>query len=245
MMEQMLATRAPDQAAGLRSMMARRTARLVAVVEQRVPQRTGVAAGLARALAHQHRGVLMMDENQAGAATHFSPGAAQATPLDGARAFVSLGEVLAGFVPQADFVIVDTVAENEGLSRLASSAHDVVIVMRGNDASGATLTATYACIKQLHSQHALMHFRILVTDCTSEASAYGMYCRLAAVASRYLTVVLHFCGYVPGASAAGVSGPAAVTSDASASAGGASVVPRVRQQTAYLNVSRSMLLWGR
>lgn len=223
MMGQMTTSRVQDQAAGLRSMMARRSARLVSVVEPRGQGRTDVAAGLSRALAHQHRGVLLMDETKAGAATHFSPGAAQATSLDGARPFVSLGEVLAGFVPQADFVIVDTVPQETGLSRLAASAHDVIIVMRGNDLSGATLTATYACIKQLHSQHALMHFRVLVTDCDSEASAYGMYCRLAAVASRYLTVVLHFCGYLPGEAAA----------------------PRARQQAAYLNVSRGMLLWGR
>lgn len=239
MMGQATVSRAQDQAAGLRSMMARRSARLVSVVEPRSQGRAGVAGGLARALAHQHRGVLLMDEIQAGAATHFSPGAAQATSLDGARPFVSLGEVLAGFVPQADFVVVDTVPQEAGLSRLAASAHDVVIVMRGNDASGATLTATYACIKQLHSQHALMHFRILLTDCDSEAAAYGMYCRLATVASRYLTVVLHFCGYIPGAGGATVA-----TSDIDAD-GKAPVAPRARQQTAYLNVSRSMLLWGR
>lgn len=174
-----------------------------------------------------------MDETRAGAATHFSPGAAQATSLDGAKPFVSLGEVLAGFVPQADFVIVDTVPQGAGLSRLAASAHDVVVVMRGNDLSGATLTATYACIKQLHHQHALMHFRVLLTECDSEAGAYGMFCRLAVVASRYLTVVLHFCGYLPGS---GLPGSTAADTLAS---------PRVRQQTAYLNVSRSMLLWGR
>lgn len=237
MMGQTTTSRVQDQAAGLRSMMARRSARLLAVVEPRQQGRTGVAAGLARALAHQHRGVLLMDEVQAGTATHFSAGTAQATSLDGARPFVSLGEVLAGFVPQADFVVVDTVPQDTGLSRLAASAHDVVIVMRGNDLSGATLTATYACIKQLHSQHALMHFRVLLTDCDSEASAYGMFCRLATVASRYLTVVLHFCGYLPGVDTPRV-GASIVTS-------GTEPSPRVRQQTAYLNVSRSMLLWGR
>lgn len=233
MMGQTMTSRMQDQAAGLRSMMARRSARLVAVVEPREQERTGVAAGLARALAHQHRGVLLMDETLAGAATHFSPGAAQGTSLDGTQPFMSLGEVLAGFVPQADFVIVDTLPHGAGLSRLAASAHDVIIVMRGNDIGGATLTATYACIKQLHGQHALMHFRVLLTDCDSEASAYSMYCRLAAVASRYLTVVLHFCGYLPTSSMP----DSAVT--------GALAPPRVRQQTAYLNVSRSMLLWGR
>jgi len=227
-MGQTTTSRMQDQAAGLRSMMARRSARLVAVVEPRQQDRTDVAAGLARALAHQHRGVLMLDEAQAGAATHFSAGTAQATSLDGARHFVSLGEVMSGFVPQSDFVVVDTVLQDTGLSRLAASAHDVVIVMRGNDPSGAALTATYACIKQLHGQHALMHFRVLLTDCDSEASAYGMFCRLATVASRYLTVVLHFCGYLPGV---GTSG--------------AGAAPRARQQAAYLNVSRSMLLWGR
>src|SRR5690606_28560292 len=171
----------------------------------------------------------------------FSAGTAQATSLDGVRPFVSLGEVLAGFVPQADFVVVDTLSQDDGLSRLAASAHDVVIVMRGNDLSGATLTATYARIKQLHGQHAIMHFRILLTDCDSEAGAYGMFCRLATVASRYLTVVLHFCGYVPG----GDSSSVVAASGERASTAGATGSPRVRQQTAYLNVSRRMLRWGK
>src|SRR5690606_809136 len=174
----------------------------------------------------------------------FSAGTAQATSLDGVRPFVSLGEVLAGFVPQADFVVVDTLSQDDGLSRLAASAHDVVIVMRGNDLSGATLTATYARIKQLHGQHAIMHFRILLTDCDSEAGAYGMFCRLATVASRYLTVVLHFCGYVPGVATPGVATPGVATPGA-VPGGSAAVSPRVRQQTAYLNISHNMLRWGR
>ncbi len=216
---------AVDQAAGLRSLMARKAARMVALVEAREPVRASVAGGLAQALARCQRSVLLIDEASSATARHFTANAQALATLQTRSPCASLGEALAGYGSSADFVLLDTLAQDDGgLSRLAAGAHDVVIVLRGDDASGAALTAAYACIKRLHALHALMRFRILLTDCDTESRAYGVYNRLATVASRYLTVALDFCGYLPAAPAAEQCGV---------------------NDNAYLNVGRSMLLWGR
>lgn len=217
---------AVDQAAGLRDLMARRSARMVAVVEARESGRAAVAAGLTQALARQARDVLLVDEAELVSARHFTAETWAPVGSSASGPCSSMGEALAAYGCKADFLMLDTlVQENGELSRLAASAHDVMIVLPGNDASGGALMAAYGLIKRLHAQHAIMQFRILLTECDTESRAYGMYCRLATVASRYLTVGLGFCGYLPSSED----------------------VQRYRaaSDNAYLNVSRQMLLWGR
>lgn len=187
-----------DQAAGLRSLMARQSGRLVAIVEPDGSDVTGTALALSQALAELGRKVLMIDEvgRKADVAPGLSPGLSLLRGDEVAGS--SLGDVVAAHGEAVDFVVVDAAfAENGALSPLAASARDVMVVMRGDDPSGAALTAAYGCIKRLHGGHALMHFRVLLQGCVSESQAYSVFCRLATVASRYLTVSLSFAGYLP------------------------------------------------
>lgn len=186
-----------DQAAGLRSLMARQSGRLVAVVEPDAPD-VGTTLALSQALAGLGRKVLMIDEVGRETSTVSEPPSGLSVLQGHAVTGRSLGDVVAAHGEAVDFVLVDAAfAENGTLSPLAASARDVMVVMRGDDPSGAALTAAYGCIKRLHGGHALMHFRVLLQGCVSESQAYSVFCRLATVASRYLTVSLSFAGYLP------------------------------------------------
>lgn len=188
-----------DQAAGLRSLMTRQSPRMVTVIESGQaagPQR--IASGLASALARQRRRVLFLDESAPDKLMDVV--AARRTQLAVAQEqrFRSLGEIQAASADATQFVVLDAQVNDDGLSDLAASAHEILIAVEGEDVSGGSLTAAYACIKNLHARHRLLNFCILPVACSAEARAYGVFCRLATVASRYLTVKLTFAGYLPG-----------------------------------------------
>lgn len=172
------------------------------VGEPRTANRRGVAVSLANALARQGQSVLLLDEARPDRLRRWRPGTSPGVsdavlPLTASPQ--SLGELLAaqGNVP-LNVVLVDALGAADGqLSALAAQAHDALTVLAGNDPGGAALTAAYAGIKQLHGRHPGMFHRVVVTDCDVESRAYGVFCRLATVAARYLTVRLSFVGYVP------------------------------------------------
>lgn len=216
---------AADQAAGLRSLMGRQAPRMVAVVTPGAPANARVARSLASALARQRRQVLVVDEAVAPVTVLCAApnGTLSAAIRDhGHKPFASLGELTAISPAPMQFVLVDAHSTSAGLSPLAAGAHEILVVVPGNDPTGAALTDAYACIKNLHTRHALLSFRILPTACDVESRAYGVFCRLATVASRYLTVSLSFAGYLP----AGDASP-------------------VILENAYMNVARGMSAWFR
>lgn len=193
-----------DQASGLRSLMGRHAPRLVVVVTPFAAGAGRIVRPLAVALARQQRSVLVVDE--AAPATVFSvaPDGGFAPAAQGSQPYVSLDDLAAVNATPAQFVLVDAHAGSAGLSPLAAGAHEVLVAVHGNETSGAALTAAYACIKGLHARHALSTFRILVLACGDAAVAQAVFQRLAAVASRYLTVTLTYAGYLPAAGAAPV-----------------------------------------
>lgn len=200
-----------DQAAGLRSLMARQGPRLIVVCEDRdhPATRRGVASSLAGALGRQRQAVLLLDESRPERLRRWLPDPAEGggpAVLPLAELPATLGELLKAQDGQRlNVVLIDAMANADGgLSPLASQAQDALVVLPGNDESGAALTSAYATIKQLHQRHAGILFRVIVTDCAVESRAYGVFCRLATVASRYLTVRLSFVGHLP---------PAAQSSD--------------------------------
>lgn len=191
-----------DQAAGLRQLMARQGPRLLTVWEPRSEQRLGMAGGLANALARQGQAVLLLDEARPDRVRRWLPGVGQGAGhavLPVQPPTTTLSDLLATQPGvRLNVVLVDALAQPaETLSSLAVQAHDALVVLDGSDATGAALTAAYAGVKQIYAGQPAMAQRVLVTGCDRESRAYGVFCRLATVAARYLTVKLHFLGYMP------------------------------------------------
>ncbi|MGE4335710.1 MAG: hypothetical protein AB7E55_07020 [Pigmentiphaga sp.] len=185
-----------DQAAGLRSLMARQGPRLIAVRE--AEGRDGTAQGLARALARQGQEALVIGACRAERLRRWPAGASKDEAVPALASVPnSLGELMAlPMIGKPSVVLVDAPAAQE-TPGLAGQAPEALVVLPGNDGSGVALTTAYAAIKHWHLSYPGIQHRVLVADIDSEARAYGVFCRLATVAARYLTVKLSFVGYLP------------------------------------------------
>lgn len=159
----------PDQADGLRRLMAGNTARRVALVDGATGAGAcSVALNLAAALAQQGRDVLLLDERS--------------------------GPQLAPLARGGRLVLVDAVLDSDGaLSPLAASADHILVVCA---ASSDAITQTYLCIKRLHYAHALASLRVLVNEAADPAQALRLLANLAATGSRYLGMALEPAGFV-------------------------------------------------
>jgi flagellar biosynthesis protein FlhG len=207
-----------DQADGLRRLMARGKAQLVAVVGSGPGTgATSIVLNLAAALAQQGKRVLLLDEQagpgsasaiwQVAAAGTWADVAAQRLRLEAAVGIAACGvEVLpappgaqpAGVDPRAllqeRVVLIDAALDSDGaLSSLARVADDVVVVLKPEAAS---ITAAYACVKRLHYAHALQRMRILVNCARSESEAQRIHANLKITGSRYLALALEAAGHV-------------------------------------------------
>ncbi|NML32072.1 MinD/ParA family ATP-binding protein [Paraburkholderia antibiotica] len=212
-----------DQAEGLRRMLARKGARVIAVTGAAVGVgSTTVAVNLAAALAQQGKDVLVIDEcvgersvsvmlGGLRGAGNFAAAMRGEIPVDFAAARHALGfSVLAAsrnnreghtaadfsvlLGGSADIVLIDAqLDEQSHLSELAKQAHDVMIVTR---VSAQAITEAYACMKRLHYAHALAQFRVLANHVQSVHDAQAAFANLAGVASRYLSVALEDAGCI-------------------------------------------------
>ncbi|KAA1012427.1 MinD/ParA family protein [Paraburkholderia panacisoli] len=212
-----------DQAEGLRRLLARSGARVIAVTGG--PDGVGcttVVVNLAAALAQQGKDVLVIDEcvgdrsvsamlGGLRGAGNFSAVMRGEMTLDDAAARHPLGfSVLAasrnnreGHTAQqfkvllggsADIVLIDAQLDEQGhLSPFARQAHDVMIVTR---VAAQAITDAYACMKRLHYAHAIAQFRVLTNHVQSVADAHTTFANLAGVAGRYLTVALEDAGCI-------------------------------------------------
>jgi flagellar biosynthesis protein FlhG len=212
-----------DQAEGLRRLLARSGARVVAVTGGSVGVgRTTTVVNLAAALAQQGKDVLVIDEcpGENGVSTliggvrgagNFSAVIRGEMALQEAVGRHALGfAVLAasrghreGCTPEqlaillsgpADIVLIDAQLDRDGsLSTLAMQSNDVMIVTR---VAGQAITDAYACMKRLHYAHAIPQFRVLVSHVQSVSDANAAFENLAGVAGRYLTVSLENAGCI-------------------------------------------------
>jgi flagellar biosynthesis protein FlhG len=212
-----------DQAEGLRRLLTRTGARVIAVTGGPVGVGcTTVVVNLAAALAQQGKDVLVVDEcvgersvsamlGGLRGAGNFSAVMRGEMTLDDAAARHPLGfSVLAasranreGHSPQqfnlllggtADIVLIDAQLDEQGhLSPFARQAHDVMVVTR---VSPQAITDAYACMKRLHYAHAIAQFRVLATHVQSVKDAHTTFMNLAGVAGRYLTVALEDAGCI-------------------------------------------------
>ncbi len=209
----------PDQADGLRRLLAHSSARLIAVVG--IAQRQGAttaAMNLGAALAHMGKDVLLLEEHRLGADSVCA--AWSADPLgtladvaskrltcEGAAARTECGvhvlPALPGAQPghtdprllwEGDVILVDAALDSAGnLSPLARMADELVVVLQPNPAS---ITATYSGIKRLHYAHALRQLRLLVNGVGEPEAARQTMANLVDTGSRYLAVSLQPAGWV-------------------------------------------------
>ncbi|RKT25435.1 flagellar biosynthesis protein FlhG [Paraburkholderia sp. RAU2J] len=212
-----------DQAEGLRRLLARSGARVIAMTGG--PAGVGcttVVVNLAAALAQQGKDVLVVDEcvgersvsamlGGLRGAGNFSAVMRGEMTLDDAAARHALGfSVLAAsranreghtaaqfnvlLGGSADIVLIDAQIDEQGhLSPFARQAHDVMIVTR---VSAQAITDTYACMKRLHYAHAIAQFRVLTNHVQSVNDAHTTFANLAGVAGRYLAVALEDAGCI-------------------------------------------------
>ncbi|MCP3021669.1 MinD/ParA family ATP-binding protein [Cupriavidus basilensis] len=208
---------ASDQAESLRRMLAPRATRRIAVVASDAGAgATTVALGLANALALQGERVLLVDEDRFGArATRLAgamPEGTLAAVLGGAVTLdAALGKRPAGTIavlpgsPQANgdlqllksfrTVLSDARSDADGgLSQMAGSAHNLIVVLRAEPAS---IKAAYACIKQLNHLYACRRFHLVINAAAGDAAASAVLGNLARTASQYLGVEASPAGSLP------------------------------------------------
>ncbi|MFC5476050.1 MinD/ParA family ATP-binding protein [Paraherbaspirillum soli] len=209
-----------DQADGLRRLMAQHAGanpvRVFALVGSTpAVGATSVALNLAAALAQQGQDVLLLEEKsgpqsasavwQINTGGSWSDVAAQRLPLQAAAGRAACGVWVlpaAGSADQTDvrsvfqgqIVLIDASLDRNGaLSPLAAQADEVIVVLRPQAAS---ITAGYACIKQLHYAHALQQLRIMLNLATDANEAQRVLNNLVGTGSRYLALALEPAGCV-------------------------------------------------
>ena len=213
----------PDQAEGLRRLLARSGSRVIAVTGGSMGAGcTTTVINLAAALAQQGKDVLVLDERTGEKSVSALAGSVRGAgnfvavmrgemTLDDAATRHPLGfSVLAAarahresysaaqfgvlLHGSADVVLIDAQLDQQGhLSALAMQAHDVMIVTR---MAAQAITDAYACMKRLHYAHAIAQFRVLVNHVQSVEDAHTAFANLAGVASRYLAVALEDAGCI-------------------------------------------------
>lgn len=104
-------------------------------------------------------------------------------------------DCFARFSQPVDVILVDAAAGRASrLLPLNCSSHEVVVVVSPEPVS---ITAAYALIKHISSDHGKRQFRILVNKARTETEARIIFDNMASAANRYLTVSLDLMGFVP------------------------------------------------
>jgi flagellar biosynthesis protein FlhG len=209
-----------DQADGLRRLLTAGRPRMVAVVGMsRAVGATTAAANLSVELARRGKAVLLLDEHPrdprsarglwsvapqgdlaAVACGRIDLLAASALVAPGVRVLPAIPDGSDGsFNPRAlcpnGVIVVDVAGSgNRRLSQLARMADDLIVVMQP---CAASITATYAGLKDLQYTHALQTFQFLVNDAATERQAQLVIANVVATSSRYLAVSLRSVGWVP------------------------------------------------
>ena len=157
-----------DQADGLRRLMAVRPGRRVAVVGCEHAGVTLFTRNLAAALVQEGKDVLLFDEH-----SNF-----RIPELQGAGKMVLIHAALDG---------------QGSLSPLAARSDHLLVVLQPHAAS---IKASYAYIKRLHTAHSLQRLRVLVDGAADVTEAQRILANLADAGRRYLMLALEPAGWV-------------------------------------------------
>lgn len=98
-------------------------------------------------------------------------------------------------IKDADYLIIDTAAGiSDQVTRFCLAAQEIVVIVNDEPTS---LADAYALIKVLHKNHGVQRFRILVNMSSSLYEAKKLFAKLTNVTDKFLSVVLHFLGWIP------------------------------------------------
>ncbi|GAA5234038.1 hypothetical protein FOZ76_09820 [Verticiella sediminum] len=186
----------PDQAEGLRRLMAGTRLRHVAVLE---PGRDSgvVAVALAGALARRGLAAALVRAGRSRAYLH----APAANPVSWQLAREP-GEDVAETVCRAcavppDLLLASAQAESwQAAPGLVTAAGEVVIVVHARQEPAQTLAWVYASLKALGAESPV-RVRVGVRAAANAAQALAIHARIAHVSSRYLGMAPGFAGHVP------------------------------------------------
>lgn len=93
-----------------------------------------------------------------------------------------------------DVVLVDATTEHYSVCASLSGNEPLLVVL---NATGDSITQTYALLKQMVAQYGRKSFDLLINKVRSREEAQKVYNNMAQVAERHLRVTLKFLGYIP------------------------------------------------
>jgi len=150
-------------------------------------------------LAHVLNGERTLDEIMVTAKQGFRivPAASGAANLAGMGGAGHLGLVQAfsSIATRLDVLIIDTAAGiAPGVLQFSQAAQHVLVVVTDEPAS---ITDAYALIKVLSRDHGVRRFRVVANMSRSSGEGETLFNKLERVTSRFLDVILDYCGEIP------------------------------------------------
>ncbi len=112
-----------------------------------------------------------------------------------AKEYAGLIHSFNSLMGKLDTLIIDTAAGiSDSVVRFAIASQEIIIVVCDEPAS---LADSYALIKILHKTYGVQRFRIVVNMSSSLYEAKKLFAKLTNVTDKFLSVVLHFLGWIP------------------------------------------------
>jgi len=112
-----------------------------------------------------------------------------------ARDYAGMIHSFSRLMPQLDTFIIDTAPGiHSSVAQLAAASQEILVVVCDEPAS---IADAYAFIKLLHQQHGIERFRIIANMTSGLFEARQLFAKLTNVTDKYLSVVLHFLGWIP------------------------------------------------
>jgi len=219
-------TAVPDQASGLRRMLAPALLRMLPIAggATRAVQ-AAFTACLARELAALGRNVVIVDQSHGDVPTEFGlraryelshalsgdsdwsrvllpacdgvvvlPAARGLSAISGRENASALFATINGIWRRTDLVLLNLSAVDAALPLMADRGDWLMLIPTGSDG----LMPAYRHIKRISHGHGHGCVRVLVCDAVDADAARSSFAALAATASRFLGMKLHFCAGLPG-----------------------------------------------
>ena len=150
-------------------------------------------------LAHVLNGERTLDEIMVTSKQGFRivPAASGAADLAGmgSAGHLSLVQAFSSIATRLDVLIIDSAAGiAPGVLQFSQAAQHVLVVVTDEPAS---ITDAYALIKVLSRDHGVRRFRVVANMARSAGEGENLFNKLERVTSRFLDVILDYCGEIP------------------------------------------------